>query len=74
VRGRPTFTETTRITTTIVATEPFPNVSPTFLNRRRSLDRDELLAAVYGDDATPDHGPRLSVLLSKLRRLSVAIF
>jgi len=39
------------------------------LNRRRRVDRDELLTAVYGDDATPDHQPRLSVLLSKLRRV-----
>src|SRR5204862_1429231 len=31
-------------------------------------DRDELLAAVYGEDVSPDHQPRLSVLLSKLRR------
>jgi DNA-binding SARP family transcriptional activator len=37
------------------------------LNRARRLGRDELLAAVYGDDAPPDHHPRLSVLLSKLR-------
>jgi SARP family transcriptional regulator, regulator of embCAB operon len=39
------------------------------LNRLRRIDRDELLSAVYGDDATPDHNPRLSVLLSKLRRV-----
>jgi SARP family transcriptional regulator, regulator of embCAB operon len=39
------------------------------LNRRRRVDRDELLDAVYGEDATPDHHPRLSVLLSKLRRV-----
>jgi DNA-binding SARP family transcriptional activator len=39
------------------------------LNRPRRVDRDELLTAVYGDDATPDHQPRLSVLLSKLRRV-----
>jgi len=38
------------------------------LNRLRLVDRDELLTAVYGDDAAPDHYPRLSVLLSKLRR------
>ena len=38
------------------------------LNRLRPIDRDELLAAVYGADATPDYQPRLSVLLSKLRR------
>ena len=39
------------------------------LNRLRRIDRDELLTAVYGDDAAPDHHPRLSVLLSKLRRV-----
>jgi pentatricopeptide repeat protein len=39
------------------------------LNRLRRIDRDELLTAVYGDEATPDHHPRLSVLLSKLRRV-----
>jgi SARP family transcriptional regulator, regulator of embCAB operon len=39
------------------------------LNRLRPIDRDELLGAVYGDEATPDHQPRLSVLLSKLRRV-----
>lgn len=38
------------------------------LNRRRRIGRDELLAAVYGEDAAPDHQARLSVLLSKLRR------
>ena len=38
------------------------------LNRLRRIDRDELLMAVYGEDAPPDHNPRLSVLLSKLRR------
>jgi hypothetical protein len=37
------------------------------LNRLRRMDRDELLRAVYGEDAPPDHHPRLSVLLSKLR-------
>ena len=37
------------------------------LNRFRRSDRDELLTAVYGEEATPDHHPRLSVLLSKLR-------
>jgi DNA-binding SARP family transcriptional activator len=37
------------------------------LNRLRWVDRDELLNAVYGDDATPDHQPRLSVLLSRVR-------
>jgi len=39
------------------------------LNRLRRIDRDELLIAVYGEEATPDHRPRLSVLLSKLRRI-----
>ena len=39
------------------------------LNRLRRIDRDELLIAVYGEEATPDHHPRLSVLLSKLRRV-----
>jgi DNA-binding SARP family transcriptional activator len=39
------------------------------LNRFRPIDRDELLNGVYGEDATPDHNPRLSVLLSKLRRV-----
>jgi DNA-binding SARP family transcriptional activator len=37
------------------------------LNRLRPMTRDELLMAVYGEDATPDHQPRLSVLLSKIR-------
>jgi SARP family transcriptional regulator, regulator of embCAB operon len=39
------------------------------LNRLRRIDRDELLIAVYGEEATPGHHPRLSVLLSKLRRV-----
>jgi DNA-binding SARP family transcriptional activator len=39
------------------------------LNRDRRMNRDELLAAVYGNDAAPDHQPRLSVLLSKLRHV-----
>jgi len=33
------------------------------------MRHDELLAAVYGEDAPPDHHPRLSVLLSKLRHV-----
>ena len=37
------------------------------LNRFRRIDRDQLLIAVYGVEATPDHNPRLNVLLSKLR-------
>jgi DNA-binding SARP family transcriptional activator len=37
------------------------------LNRLRRIERDELLHGVYGDEASPDHHPRLSVLLSKLR-------
>jgi DNA-binding SARP family transcriptional activator len=39
------------------------------LNRLRRMDRDDLLTAVYGEEAPPDHHPRLSVLLSKLRRV-----
>jgi DNA-binding SARP family transcriptional activator len=39
------------------------------LNRFRRIDRDELLTAVYGEAASPAHHPRLSVLLSKLRRI-----
>lgn len=37
------------------------------LNRDRRVGRDELLTAVYGDEASPDRHPSLSVLLSKLR-------
>jgi SARP family transcriptional regulator, regulator of embCAB operon len=37
------------------------------LNRFRRIGRDELLHGVYGDEASPGHHPRLSVLLSKLR-------
>jgi SARP family transcriptional regulator, regulator of embCAB operon len=37
------------------------------LNRLRPVDRDEILMALYGEDATPAYHPRLSVLLSKLR-------
>jgi DNA-binding SARP family transcriptional activator len=40
------------------------------LNRLRRIDRDELLAAVYGEEATPGHQARLSVVLSKLRRIT----
>ena len=39
------------------------------LNRLRRIERDELLIAVYGEEASTDHSPRLSVLLSKLRRV-----
>ena len=39
------------------------------LNRVRRVGRDELLMAVYGEDATAEHHPRLSVLLSKVRRV-----
>jgi DNA-binding SARP family transcriptional activator len=39
------------------------------LNRFRRIGRDELLDAVYGEEATPDHKPRLNVLLSKLRNV-----
>jgi SARP family transcriptional regulator, regulator of embCAB operon len=37
------------------------------LNRRRRMSREELLIALYGDDAPPEYQPRLSVVLSKLR-------
>lgn len=37
------------------------------LNRRRRISREELLMAMYGEDAPPDYQARLSVLLSKLR-------
>jgi DNA-binding SARP family transcriptional activator len=37
------------------------------LNRARRLSRDQLLIAVYGDDASPEQSSSLSVLLSKLR-------
>ena len=37
------------------------------LNRRRRMNWEELLIAVYGDDAPPSYHPRLTVLLSKLR-------
>jgi SARP family transcriptional regulator, regulator of embCAB operon len=37
------------------------------LSRDRRMGRDELLTAVYGDEASPDRQPSLSVLLSKLR-------
>jgi DNA-binding SARP family transcriptional activator len=37
------------------------------LNRNRRMTRDELLMAVYGEGASSDQHPRLSVLLSKLR-------
>jgi SARP family transcriptional regulator, regulator of embCAB operon len=40
------------------------------LNRLRRIDRDELLLAVYGEEAAPGHGARLSVLLSKVRRIT----
>ena len=33
------------------------------------MQRDELLMAVYGEESTPDHHPRLNVLVSKLRRV-----
>jgi DNA-binding SARP family transcriptional activator len=39
------------------------------LNRFRRIGREELLMAVYGEQAAPDHHPRLTVLLSKLRRV-----
>jgi DNA-binding SARP family transcriptional activator len=37
------------------------------LNRDRRIGRDELLTAVYGEEASPEQHPSLSVLLSKLR-------
>ena len=37
------------------------------LNQDRRISRDELLAAVYGDEVSPQQHPSLSVLLSKLR-------
>jgi DNA-binding SARP family transcriptional activator len=37
------------------------------LNRDRRMSRDDLLTAVYGEEASPDQHPSLSVLLSKLR-------
>src|ERR687887_1832323 len=37
------------------------------LNRDRRMSRDELLTAVYGEEASPEQHPSLSVLLSKLR-------
>src|SRR5215204_4545287 len=37
------------------------------LNRDRRMSRDQLLTAVYGQGASPDQPPSLSVLLSKLR-------
>src|SRR3954452_448880 len=37
------------------------------LNRDRRMGRDELLTAVYGEGASPDQHPSLTVLLSKLR-------
>jgi SARP family transcriptional regulator, regulator of embCAB operon len=37
------------------------------LGRDRRISRDELLTAVYGEEASPDQHPSLSVLLSKLR-------
>src|SRR5262245_42922419 len=39
------------------------------LNRFRRMGREELLSAVYGEEAAADYQPRLSVLLSKLRRV-----
>src|SRR5919106_3077772 len=37
------------------------------LNRERRMSRDELLTAVYGEEASPNQHASLSVLLSKLR-------
>jgi DNA-binding SARP family transcriptional activator len=44
------------------------------LNRARRVSRDELLIAVYGDDASSDQSSSLSVLLSKLRAVVGAKF
>jgi len=43
------------------------------LNRARRLSRDQLLIAVYGDDASPEQNSSLSVLLSKLRAVVGAV-
>jgi SARP family transcriptional regulator, regulator of embCAB operon len=40
------------------------------LNRDRRISRDELLTAVYGEEAAPDRHPSLTVLLSKLRSVT----
>jgi SARP family transcriptional regulator, regulator of embCAB operon len=37
------------------------------LNRDRRVSRDELLTAIYGEEASPDQHSSLNVLLSKLR-------
>jgi DNA-binding SARP family transcriptional activator len=39
------------------------------LNRHRRMTRDELLTAVYGEDASSEQHPSLAVLLSKLRKV-----
>jgi DNA-binding SARP family transcriptional activator len=39
------------------------------LNRFRRIDREDLLIAVYGEEVPAEHQTRLSVLLSKLRRV-----
>jgi SARP family transcriptional regulator, regulator of embCAB operon len=39
------------------------------LNRFRRIGREELLDAIYGEEAIPGHHARLTVLLSKLRRV-----
>ena len=39
------------------------------LNRDRRVTRDQLLTAVYGDEASPDQHSSLNVLLSKLRNV-----
>ena len=39
------------------------------LNRLRRIEPRRAADAVYGEEAPPDHHPRLSVLLSKLRRV-----
>src|SRR3954469_5365460 len=40
------------------------------LSRDRRMSRDELLTAVYGEEAAPDRHPSLTVLLSKLRSVT----
>jgi SARP family transcriptional regulator, regulator of embCAB operon len=58
-----------RVENSLPGTLGQPLLAYLVLNRLRRIDRDELLIAVYGDDATVNHQARLSVLLSKLRRV-----
>jgi SARP family transcriptional regulator, regulator of embCAB operon len=39
------------------------------VNRRRTLSRDELIAALWADDATPGSAASLNTLLSRIRRV-----